>query len=141
MPTYDITVEATSDWSTVDIQGQPCWMKAQNEGISFIGNGACLGGFTVTDKRVSFNKRQYDTTPIMVTLQVVSDSPVLELLIGHGDNGYARVSSRFDSVLNHQIVDGQNRVSFRLALTQEAKRQLDDQYESRTKERRLMAVA
>ncbi len=141
MPTYDITVEATSDWSTIDIQGQPCWLKSANEGITFIGNGACLGGFTVTDKRVSYNKRQYDTTPVMVNLQIVSESPILDLQVSHSDNGFCRVSSHFDSVVNHQIIDGQNRVNFRLALTQEAKRQLDDHYESRTRERRMLAVA
>jgi hypothetical protein len=119
MATYQITLESTADWTTYDINDNGRWVKTKDETITMTVEGAVNAShFEIGPTRAGLFKQQYSNNKIVAVVFVDTTATALEVSIGHGDCGTARISSAVDTQINDRILgDGQNRLPFTLHLT------------------------
>ena len=125
-----ITVEATCDWARAIIEGDNPVFVAPPDGHLQEAPSTRQGKVLLerhdhcAEIGIWRSVKARDT--VTIRGYVASDQPFLLITLGHGDNGWIRVSSPSDTVLNaRNSGDGQNYLSCRLALTEDAKKQME----------------
>ncbi len=109
---YNLTIETTADWSTIRlVAGQ--FVQGDGQALNSVeissDNPAQITHFTYAPTEIDARQVQFATARIVIKAVVESADPVLQVRIGHGDNGAVKISSPADSFTNDQrLGDGQN---------------------------------
>lgn len=137
MALYDVWICGTADWFSAKIEGENTFLISGKASVSLdVKEGPGVSQVSLTDHKVQINRPYGSTGRVLVHAYVkvpdIATSIMVELC--HGNNGCVRISSRFDSFSNDEIVDSaHNCRKGELLLTSAAKTRFESDYEMTAK--------
>jgi hypothetical protein len=110
---YNVTIETTADWSRVILLEGAFVTGEVRKGFNNVELSSeeppQVRRFVYSPEEVLINQKQFAQARIMVKGVVETSRPVVEVRLGHGDNGVLKISSPVDSFTADQILgDGVN---------------------------------
>jgi hypothetical protein len=113
---YNITIETNADWSRAILANATFVTGAPGMGYNDVEMTSDapqqVGRFTYAPTEVAINQKQFATAAIVVKGVVATSDRVLQVKLGHGDNGSITIRSPADAFTNDRVTgDGENFVS------------------------------
>lgn len=118
MPTYEIRIESTSDWSEVRITSAAKFVKGEGAKIQFSA-GTDVGQPTrmeIENARVGLFQKQFSTGKLVATLQVETNDDRIVVRSEKGSVGTVKLFSPVDSVTNQESGGATNPANLTLAV-------------------------
>jgi hypothetical protein len=118
---YNVTIETNADWSRAILSNATFVTGDPGMGFSSVEMASeapqQVGRFSYTATEVAVSQKQFATAQIVVKGVVETSETVLQVRLGHGDNGMVTISTPAESFKNDRVTgDGQNFVSGTLRL-------------------------
>jgi hypothetical protein len=113
---YNVTIETHADWSRVILQGGAFVMGDADNGLNTVELSSeapeQVVRFVYSAGEVAIRQKQFATARIIVTGVVETAQPVLEVRLGHGDNGAITIRTPAETFTHDKVLgDGVNFVT------------------------------